>query len=102
MRTTQSLCTALLFLTALSWRADAHNGKVAEVIPLSDITIDGALDDWPERMRMYPVAWVHPSAYKPEPPTGPGDNVNLVHEHMTWFPVCGDRVSVLQNRSADR
>ena len=69
----RSLCAALLLVTALSFPAMAHNSNVAEAIPLAGITIDGSLDDWPEKMRMYPIAWVHPTAYKPEPPTGPGD-----------------------------
>lgn len=73
MRTTQRLCAALLLLAALSCPSLAHNGKVAEAVPLADITIDGSLDDWPERMRMYPIAWVHPTSYKTEPPTGPDD-----------------------------
>jgi len=33
----------------------AHNGAVAIAVPLEGITIDGELDDWPERMKRYPI-----------------------------------------------
>ena len=66
--------TVLLSALVLADRADAHNGDhTAYAIPISGITIDGRLDDWPERMAVYPIAWVSPSYYKAEPPEGPHD-----------------------------
>ena len=41
-------------------------------IPLSGITIDGKLDDWPQEMATYPIEWIS-SFYKPTPPDGPAD-----------------------------
>ena len=68
-----AFCTALLLL-ALSLPTSGHNGEqTAYAIPLDGITIDGWLDDWPERMAVYPIAWVSPTAYKPDPPEGPAD-----------------------------
>ncbi|MBT7915742.1 SpoIIE family protein phosphatase, partial [Candidatus Bathyarchaeota archaeon] len=43
-----------MVLTALS--AQAHNGAVAIAVPLEGIVIDGDLSDWPEGMRVYPIA----------------------------------------------
>ncbi|MCH2661948.1 carboxypeptidase regulatory-like domain-containing protein [bacterium] len=66
--------TVLLSALVLAGRADAHNGDhTAYAIPISGITIDGRLDDWPERMAVYPIAWVSPTYYKSEPPEGPHD-----------------------------
>lgn len=64
----------VLWLVALSLlgvflRAEAHNGKTAYAIPISDITIDGKLDDWPQEMATYPIEWVS-SFYKSTPPDG--------------------------------
>jgi hypothetical protein len=53
--------------------SQAHNGKTAYAIPLSGITIDGKLDDWPREMAIYPIAWVSPLFYKSTPPSGPED-----------------------------
>ena len=51
---------------------EAHNaGKMAYAIPLERITIDGKLDDWPDTMAVYPIDWIHPTAYKPTLPEGP-------------------------------
>ena len=47
-------------------------GKTAYAIPLSAITIDGKLDDWPQQMAIYPIDWIS-SFYKPTPPEGPDD-----------------------------
>ena len=38
----------LLSALVLAGRADAHNGDYA--IPISGITLDGRLDDWPDRL----------------------------------------------------
>ena len=63
-----------LFALLLTDRAHAHNDDhTAYAIPITGITIDGRLDDWPERMAAYPIAWVSPSYYKSEPPEGPAD-----------------------------
>ena len=67
-----ALRTALLVL-ALSIPASGHKGKqTAYAIPLDGITIDGRLDDWPERMAVYPIA-VSQSDFGFEPPEGPAD-----------------------------
>ena len=66
--------TLFLFALLLTDRAHAHNDDhTAYAIPITGITIDGRLDDWPERMAVYPIAWVSPSYYKSEPPEGPAD-----------------------------
>jgi serine phosphatase RsbU (regulator of sigma subunit)/ligand-binding sensor domain-containing protein len=62
-----------LLLFGLSLPARAHHEKTAYAIPLEDIVIDGLLDDWPEEMAIYPIDWVHPTAYKTTPPDGPKD-----------------------------
>ena len=67
-----ALRTALLVL-ALSIPASGHKGEqTAYAIPLDGITIDGRLDDWPERMAVYPIA-VSQSDFGFEPPEGPAD-----------------------------
>ena len=63
-----------LLIVAQVQPAAAHNdARTAYAIPLDGITIDGRLDDWPARMAVYPIAWVSPRFYKPEPPEGPAD-----------------------------
>ena len=63
-----------LLIVAQAQPAAAHNdARTAYAIPLDGITIDGRLDDWPARMAVYPIAWVSPRFYKPEPPEGPAD-----------------------------
>jgi len=43
--------TVLLSALVLAGRADAHNGDhTAYAIPISGITLDGRLDDWPDRL----------------------------------------------------
>ncbi len=43
----------------------AHNGKVAVVVPVESMVVDGDFSDWPEDMRRYPIA--HPeSGQQPE------------------------------------
>ncbi len=55
-------------------RAYAHNeDHTAHAIPITGITIDGRLDDWPKQMVVYSIDWVSPEYYKPEPPQGPED-----------------------------
>jgi len=69
-------CLALwsgLLLLGLSLPAQAHNGKTAYAIPLSGITIDGKLDDWPQEMAIYPIEWISPTYWKPAPPDGSAD-----------------------------
>jgi len=51
----------------------AHTGETAYAIPLSDITVDGNLDDWPEDLYKYPIEWVSPVFHNPSPPDGPED-----------------------------
>lgn len=46
------ILTLLLFCNGF---CQAHNGKTAYSIPISGITIDGNLDDWPKDMELYPV-----------------------------------------------
>ena len=66
--------TLLLCVLVLTGRADAHNGDhTAYAVPITGITIDGRLDDWPERMAVYPIAWVSPIYYRSEPLEGPAD-----------------------------
>ena len=50
-----SLCMLLMILPSL---AAAHNGAVALAWPIDGITIDGNLDDWPDEIRRYPIAFV--------------------------------------------
>ena len=47
--------TALLLLSGLLPRAEAHNGHVALAYPLEGIAIDGDFSDWPEEMVRYPI-----------------------------------------------
>ena len=69
-----SVLIPLLLLMALLRPLCAHNGdQTAYAIPLSGITIDGRLDDWPDEMAIYPIEWIHPTAYQPSPPRGPHD-----------------------------
>jgi len=51
----------------------AHTGEAAYAVPLSSITIDGKLDDWPEELFTYPIGWVSPVYHKSTPPVGPED-----------------------------
>lgn len=57
--TLASLCriiaAALLLPWAVSVPARAHNGAVAIAVPVTGITIDGDLSDWPEGLRRYPI-----------------------------------------------
>ncbi|MEW6755987.1 MAG: FG-GAP-like repeat-containing protein, partial [Candidatus Latescibacterota bacterium] len=67
---------AYLALIALLVTASAGpclaDGATAYAVPLTGITVDGQLDDWPAGMAVYPIAWVSP-VYKPTPPDGPQD-----------------------------
>ena len=55
-------------------RAYAHNeDHTAHAIPITGITVDGRLDDWPKQMAVYSIDWVSPEYYKTEPPQGPED-----------------------------
>lgn len=36
----------------------AHTGGTAYATPLSDITIDGNLDDWPDGLHVYQIGWI--------------------------------------------
>jgi len=47
----------------------AHNGGVALGVPLTQVAIDGRLDDWPETHPAQPISW---TAYGRHP-TGPAD-----------------------------
>ncbi len=62
--------TLLLFCNGL---CQAHNGKTAYAIPVSGITIDGNLNDWPGYIELYPIDWVDLIYYNPRPPAGPDD-----------------------------
>ena len=62
-----------LLLFGLSWPAAAHNPRTARAIPLSDIVIDGRLDDWPEGMAEYPIEWRSPVFCTVATPGGFGD-----------------------------
>jgi len=67
-----ALCTALLLL-ALSLPASGYKSEqTAYAIPVDGITIDGRLDDWPERMAVYPIAISYTDSGF-EPPEGPAD-----------------------------
>ena len=50
----------LLFICSIPCRA--HNGQTAYAIPISGITIDGNLEEWPEDLKKYPIEWVNPSS----------------------------------------
>ena len=45
----------LLLLVLTSTPVHAHNGKVAIAVPVSGITVDGDLSDWPEGMTKYAI-----------------------------------------------
>ena len=45
----------LIFL-GLSIPVQAHNGAVAQVVPVSGIVIDGDVSDWPDGLHRYPIA----------------------------------------------
>ena len=45
-----------LMLLGLVSSAGAHNGAVAIAVPVEGIVVDGDLSDWPEGMRVYPIA----------------------------------------------
>jgi peroxiredoxin len=64
---------ALTFLLFSIGFCQAHNGKTAYAIPISGITIDGKLDDWPKNMEIYSVEGVDPGYGNPIPPSGPDD-----------------------------
>ena len=53
-----------LLLAAVPGPLGAHNAATAHAVPLTGITVDGGLDDWPEHMAVYPIAWEHPTAYR--------------------------------------
>ena len=57
------LLTTVFLLCALP--VSAHTGVVAQAIPMSQIHIDGRLDDWPDRMVVYPILSVHPNKHDP-------------------------------------
>ena len=46
----------------LSYPSAAHNGSVAIAVPLSGISIDGDLSDWPENMVRYSIAHLEAGA----------------------------------------
>ena len=50
------LSILLAFSTAITVRA--HNGHLTTAEPVNKITIDGKLDDWPEKMKSHPIAAV--------------------------------------------
>ena len=77
-------CGGLVASTSVAPVTEDADGRTAYAIPLKGITIDGLLDDWPENMAAYPVAWVSP-LYKPEPPEGPQDltaNFHVGHDEV--------------------
>ena len=58
MKLRASLSLLLLFFLSLhSLPAHAHNGAIAVALPVSDITIDGDLSDWPAAMESYPIGF---------------------------------------------
>ena len=57
------LLTTVFLLCALP--VSAHTGVGAQAIPMSQIHIDGRLDDWPDRMVVYPILSVHPNKHDP-------------------------------------
>ncbi|MEW6752970.1 MAG: SpoIIE family protein phosphatase [Candidatus Latescibacterota bacterium] len=58
--------------------SQAHNQLTAQAVPLTGITVDGRLDDWPPRMAAYPIASVS-GLYRPAPPDGPQDLGAVFH-----------------------
>jgi len=60
MRSTKYLSfSALLWIVIWSGPVVANNGSVAYIYPISNITIDGNLDDWPDEIQMYAMQHVH-------------------------------------------
>tara|TARA_B100000686_G_scaffold21387_1_gene19542 strand:- start:15 stop:425 length:411 start_codon:yes stop_codon:yes gene_type:complete len=57
------LLVAAFFLCSLP--ASAHDGGVAQAVPISPIYVDGRLDDWPDSMVAYPILSVHPDRHDP-------------------------------------
>ncbi|MEO0728581.1 MAG: serine hydrolase [Bacteroidota bacterium] len=60
MRLTQSLAfLTLIFGILSSTFLNANNGAIAYIYPISNIEIDGKLDDWPAEMEIYKMQTVH-------------------------------------------
>lgn len=60
MRPTQSLAfLTLLFVILSSTFLNANNGAIAYIYPISNIEIDGKLDDWPAEIEIYKMQTVH-------------------------------------------
>lgn len=56
--TRQALCS-LFCLLICSTSLIANNGSIAYIYPISNITIDGKLDDWPTHMHRYGMKYIH-------------------------------------------
>jgi thiol-disulfide isomerase/thioredoxin len=65
------MCIALFYCQILP--TQAQNRGTAYAIPISGISIDGNLEDWPGEMFTFPIDWVSPIFHKPTPPEGPED-----------------------------
>lgn len=65
------LCIPLLM--GLPHMSQAQNRGTAYAIPMSGISIDGSVEDWPEGMIETPIDWVSPRFHNPVPPEGPED-----------------------------
>ena len=46
-----------LCVVILGPSTQASNGQVATAVPLSGITVDGDLSDWPDTLRRYPISY---------------------------------------------
>jgi len=55
MRSLAFLCLAILILPNTSW---SHNGILAHLSNLSEVTINGSSADWPDTLTRYPIAYV--------------------------------------------
>lgn len=65
------LCIALFYCQILP--TQAQNRGTAYAIPISGISIDGNLEDWPGEMITFPIDNVSPIFHKRTPPEGPED-----------------------------
>lgn len=59
----------MLVLLLVAVGVDAHNGRLALGLPVSGITIDGNLSDWPKDLPRYAITMPESGS----PPTGPED-----------------------------
>ena len=63
------LSSLIICLLALSTATHAQNGAAATAMPISGITVDGDLSDWPESLTQFPISYPESG----DPPQSPED-----------------------------